>query len=70
MVIGKGAMICAGAKVLGSDGVLHVGYGAVVSANAVLTRNTGDGEIWAGVPAKLVGKKRCEPLCNRADGCV
>lgn len=68
VAIGEGAMICAGAKVLGSDGVLHVGRGTVVSANAVLTRNTGDGEIWAGVPAKLVRKKRCEPLYNRADG--
>ena len=70
VVSGESAMICAGAKVLSSDGVLQVGCGTVVGANAVLTRNAGDGEIWAGVPAKLVRKKRCEPLYNRADGCA
>lgn len=57
VVIGERAMICAGAKVLGSDGVLRIGHGTVVGANAVLTRSTGDDEIWAGVPAKLVRKK-------------
>lgn len=56
--VGEGAMICAGAKVLGSDGVLLVGKGTVVGANAVLTQSTGEDEIWAGVPARLIRKKR------------
>ena len=58
VVIGEGAMICTGAKVLGSDGVLRVGKGTVIGANAALTQSTGDGGIWAGVPARLVRKKR------------
>lgn len=55
--IGHDAMICAGAKVLASKGVLYVGKGSVIGANAVLTKSTGDYEIWAGVPAKMLRKK-------------
>ncbi len=58
VVVGEGAMICAGAKVLGSDGLLCVGKGTVVGANAVLTQSTGDNEILAGVPARMIRKKR------------
>lgn len=58
VVIGEGVMVCTGAKVLGSDGPLHVGKGTVVGANAVLTRSTGEDEVWAGVPARLIRKKR------------
>lgn len=58
VVIGEGATVCTGAKVLGSDGVLTVGAGTVVGANAVLTKSTGENEIWAGVPARFIRKKR------------
>lgn len=53
--IGEGASICTGAKVLCKDGVLRVGKGTVIGANAVLLRSTGDYEVWGGVPAHLIG---------------
>lgn len=34
-----------------------MGAGTVVGANAVLTCSTGPNEIWAGVPARLVGRR-------------
>ncbi len=56
--------ICAGAKVIGGTGRLRVGRGTVIGANAVLTESTGEWEIWAGVPARCVGRR--EPL-TRSD---
>jgi galactoside O-acetyltransferase len=50
--IGKNATVYAGATVL--PGVT-VGEGAVVAAGAVLRNDAEAGEIWAGVPARLVG---------------
>lgn len=55
VVIGQGATVCAGAKVLGGKEPLVVGDGSVVAANAVLLKSTKAKEIWAGVPAKLKG---------------
>ena len=46
-----------GAKVLGREGLLRVGKGAIVGANAVLLESTEPGEIWAGVPARRVGNR-------------
>jgi serine acetyltransferase len=62
--IGDHAVLCAGAKILGGKGTLRVGTGTVVAANAVLTRSTGDWEVWAGVPAVKVSdrKRRRAPL--------
>ena len=48
-------IIGAGAVVLVSRGTLTLGRGSIVGANAVLTRSTGPGEIWAGNPATLRG---------------
>lgn len=53
--IGDSAILAPGSKVLCKDGVLRVGRGTVVGANAVLLQSTGEGETWAGVPAKKVG---------------
>ncbi len=50
-------ILAAGAKVLGGDGVLRVGRGTVVGANAVLLESTGTEELWAGIPAKRVGQR-------------
>lgn len=50
-------IVSPGAKVLCKDGVLRVRRGSVVGANAVLLESTGEWEIWAGVPAKCVGKR-------------
>lgn len=46
-----------GAKVLCKTGVLRVGRGTIVGANAVLLQSTGEDEVWAGVPAKCVGRR-------------
>lgn len=45
----------AGAKVLCKEGVLRVGRGTVIGANAVLLESTGENEIWTGMPAKTTG---------------
>lgn len=50
-------ILAPGSKVLGKDGVLRVGRGTVVGANAVLLQSTGENEIWAGMPARCVGKR-------------
>jgi serine O-acetyltransferase len=52
--VGDDAILAAGAKVLCKEGTLRVGRGTVVGANAVLLQSTGDGEMWAGIPAKKV----------------
>ncbi|MDH6140682.1 MULTISPECIES: serine O-acetyltransferase [Kitasatospora] len=57
VVLEDGVVVCAGAKIICKRGVLTVGAGTVVGANAVLTCSTGPNEIWAGVPARLVGRR-------------
>ena len=57
IVIEDDVILAPGAKVLGKQGVLRVGRGSVVGANAVLLESTGEMEIWAGVPARCVGKR-------------
>ncbi len=57
IVIEDDAILCPGAKILCKRGVLRVGRGSVVGANAVLLESTGDNEIWAGMPAKCVGMR-------------
>jgi len=49
------AVLCPGAKILCKEGILKVGCGTVVGANAVLLQSTGEWEIWAGAPARCVG---------------
>lgn len=55
--IGDEVILSPGSKVLCKEGVLHVGRGSVLGANAVLLESTGDGEVWAGLPAKKVGTR-------------
>ena len=50
-------ILAPGAKVLCKEGVLRVGRGTMVGANAVLLETTGEWEIWAGAPARCVGKR-------------
>ncbi|MEJ2868625.1 hypothetical protein WCD74_12710 [Actinomycetospora sp. OC33-EN08] len=58
VIVEDGAVLCAGAVVLGSPGrPTVVGRDTVVGANAVLTRSTGVGEIWAGNPARRIGRR-------------
>jgi len=50
-------ILSSGAKVLCKQGILRIGRGTVVAANAVLLESTGENEIWAGIPARCVGKR-------------
>lgn len=57
IVVEDGAYLCAGAKVVCKQGVLTIGRGTIVGANAVLTTSTGPDEIWAGAPARRGGTR-------------
>jgi serine O-acetyltransferase len=52
-VIGDDVQIGVGAKILGA---IVVGDGAVIGANAVVTRDVPPASIVAGVPAKVIGR--------------
>jgi len=57
IVLEEDVIVGTGAKILGSDGILRVGRGTVIGANAVLTQSTGEWEIWAGLPARKLGER-------------
>lgn len=57
IVIEDDVILCPGAKILCKQGIMRVGRGTVVGANAVLLDSTGEMEIWAGVPARLIGRR-------------
>jgi len=57
IVVEDDAILCPGAKILCKEGVLRVGRGTVVGANAVLLQSTGEYELWAGMPARCVGQR-------------
>ncbi|MDM5157366.1 hypothetical protein QUF88_27180 [Bacillus sp. DX1.1] len=52
ILIKKGAILCAGSKILCKEGTLTVGENTVIGANSVLLKSTGDNEIWGGIPAR------------------
>lgn len=58
ILVKKGAIIGAGAKVLCKEGTLIVGENTVIGANAVLFESTGDNEIWVGNPARKIGMRK------------
>lgn len=60
IVVSDDVIIGAGAKILCDRGILRIGRGTVVGANAVLTTSTGENEIWAGIPAKKVAIRNFE----------
>ncbi len=57
IVIEDEVILSPGSKVLCKEGVLRVGRGTIVGANAVLLNSTGDNEIWAGIPARCIGTR-------------
>lgn len=59
--IGDHSVLCPGSVVLFSTEDLTVGEGTVLGANSVLLTSTGDWEIWAGAPARCVGRRRDRP---------
>ena len=52
-VIGSHVRICAGAIIVGD---VTIGDNSVIAAGAVVTRDVPAGEIWGGVPARLIKK--------------
>lgn len=57
IIVEDSVILCPGAKILCKQGVLRVGRGSVIGANAVLLQSTGENEIWAGAPARCVGNR-------------
>lgn len=58
VIVGDDVVIGANAVVLFRSGqVLNVGTGAVVGAGSVLLQSVGEGEVWAGNPARKVGER-------------
>lgn len=57
IVIEDDVVLASGAKILCKEGELRVRRGSVIGANAVLLNSTNEWEIWAGIPARLVGKR-------------
>jgi serine O-acetyltransferase len=57
IVIEDDVILAPGAKILCKEGTLLVARGTVVGANAVLLQSTGENEIWAGAPARCVGRR-------------
>lgn len=57
IIIEDDVIMGSGAKVLGKEGVLTIAKGSVIGANAVLLSSTKENEIWAGIPAKCIGKR-------------
>lgn len=55
--IGDDVILAPGCKVLCKEGILKVGNRSVIGANAVLLESTGEDEIWAGSPARCIGKR-------------
>ncbi len=58
ITIESDVILSPGAKVLAKEGVLVVGRGTVLGANAVLLTSTGEGEVWAGIPARCTGRRQ------------
>jgi serine O-acetyltransferase len=57
IVVEDDVILGAGAKILCEDGILRVGRGTVIGANAVLLESTGENELWVGIPAQKVGMR-------------
>lgn len=55
--VGDDALLSSGAKILCKEGILRIGRGTIVAANAVLLQSTGEDEVWAGIPARRIGKR-------------
>jgi len=55
IVIEDDVVLSPGCKILCKTGILRVGRGSVIGANAVLLESTGENEIWAGIPAIKIG---------------
>ncbi|WP_051949486.1 serine O-acetyltransferase [Methylosinus sp. PW1] len=61
--LGNGVVVYAGAVVVGR---VCIGDGAVVGANAVVTRDVSAGDVVAGVPAMVLGRRVAK--CTNSEG--
>ncbi len=66
IIIDDEVILAPGAKILCKHGILRVGKGTVIGANAVLLESTGEYEIWAGVPARRIGLRQQTKDHNRS----
>jgi serine O-acetyltransferase len=58
--ISNDVILGTGSKILGKKGILQIGEGTIVGANAVVLQSTGKNEIWAGNPARKIGERKAE----------
>lgn len=58
IIIEDDVILSPGCRVLCKEGILRVGQGTVIGANAVLLQSVGEWEIWAGIPAHFVGTRK------------
>jgi serine O-acetyltransferase len=61
-IVGDRVFIAAGAKVIGR---VRIGNGAVVGANAVVTKDVPDNAVVGGIPAKVISLQGSEGYINR-----
>jgi serine O-acetyltransferase len=57
IIVEDDVILASGAKVLCKEGVLTLGHGTIVGANAVLFESTGANEVWGGIPARKLGMR-------------
>lgn len=60
--IGDDVIIFPGTKILAGPGVLRVGDGTILGADSVLTKSTGEWEVWAGNPARRIADRPPESV--------
>lgn len=58
IIVEDDVILAPGSKILCKSGMLRIGRGTVIGANAVLLESTGEYEMWAGVPARRVGLRQ------------
>ncbi len=58
ILLEEDVILSTGAKVLCKQGILRVGRGTILGANAVLLNSTGEAEIWGGIPARRLGMRQ------------
>lgn len=55
--VSNDVIIGTGAAILCKNGVLTIGSGAIIGANAVVLGSVPNNEIWAGNPARCIGRR-------------
>ena len=66
IVIEDEVILSPGSKILCQEGTLFIRKGTVVGANAVLLNSTMPEEIWAGIPARCIGRREQDSETDEA----